>query len=544
MHELKFEIERPLTRPVPAGMGMFPLLLTKTSNVSLQQGLSQGIRDAITNGQVLPGQGMPSSHELAEYLSVSRSTVVKVYRHLISEGYLEARTGSGTYVSRHQRPGRVFDQSVSLKAYSELDQCSDADGTEFGVSPDGDLLSENAEERLDFSPSAGSQSAVPNAALPALDLLPFKQWSRSLLRHCKPTAIKNGCTEQQAFGHWPLREAMASYLCRTKAVNCRAKQVIVFAGRQSALYFASLLLVNQGDRIVHEDPCNLADTAHFEARGGVLIPVDVDADGLCVDALDQTGESCKLAYVSPMHHCPSGAALSMERRMKLLQWAKKEGAYILEDASDSDFHYTPPPLLSLQGLDDRGTVVYMYSLCTALEPMLTTTVLVVPEHMIGKCMKIKQALGDQMPIVEQAALATLMEQRQLDRHICSSRAAYRVKRQTLIFNLVQQFRTSVQIPNYSGGLQQLIRLHLPLSEEAVLQAAGQAGLLMLSTRTFYSSAAPDLEFLVPFSALTLDAIQETVRKFAEATLKKPDPNPPSGFVQEPVSGRGARIYNF
>jgi GntR family transcriptional regulator / MocR family aminotransferase len=484
----------------------FPIALSAHSKVPPSKQLVLELRHSIRQGRLRPGQHLPSSRELADMLSLSRSTVVKAYKRLLAEGILETQVGSGTYVKRGLALAKPS-LNLSPQATKMVPQPAPAMAH----------LSNLSRAILDVEIVQGNAVDTPelNFGCSPADLLPNRQWRELFARHCRSVDMPYHPDNNEVFGYRPLREALASFLWRTKAVNCSADQVIVFSGSQNVHYFITSLLVNENDLVVVENPGYAGTRNNLEARGARLKAINTDENGLRVDDLDDIKEPCKLACVSLSHQDPTGAILSMERRKKLVNWAKQKDCYIIEDAWDSDYHYGHPALPALQGLDKDGRVLYIYSFWKVLFPIVTTGILVVPEHLIELFTRAKIMLERPFAPVEHYALTEFIAEGHLECHISKSRATYEGRRQAVIFNLTKNLQTGVEIPKYSAGLHQLVRFHVDLSESQILQCANQARLPMVSTASYYVGDGLPLEFLIPFGILEKGSIGKKISDFAE-----------------------------
>jgi GntR family transcriptional regulator / MocR family aminotransferase len=502
----------------------FPIALSAHSKVPPSKQLVLELRHSIRQGRLSPGQHLPSSRELADLLSLSRSTVVKAYKRLLAEGMLETQVGSGTYVKRgltlanpslNQLP--QASKMPPQASFDPLALASEIPPEPTFRAPSMAHLSNLSRAILDVEIVQGSAVDTPelNFGCSPADLLPNRQWRELFARHCRSLHTPQRAADNEIFGYRPLREALAEFLRRTKAVNCRADQIIVFSGSQNILSFVASFLVNENDLVVVENPGYAGTRNNLEARGVRVQAVDTDENGLRVDDLDEIEEPCKLACVSLSHQDPTGAILSMERRKKLISWAKRKNAYIVEDAWDSDYHYGHPALPALQGMDKDARVLYIYSFWKLLFPIVTTGILVVPEHLIELFTRAKIMLERPFAPIEHFALAEFIAEGHLECHISKSRAIYEGRRQAVIFNLTKNFQTAVEIPKYSAGLHQLIRFRVDLSEAQILQCANQARLPMVSTASYYVREGLPLEFLIPFGILDKGSIGKKILDLAE-----------------------------
>ena len=139
---------------------------------------------------------------------------------------------------------------------------------------------------------------------------------------------------------------------------------------EQAIDIAIRVLLAPGDEVWVEDPGYPLTHAQLLLAKARPHPIPVDAHGLIVDAGLRTAPRARAAFLTPSHQFPTGVALSMARRLELLTWARRSGAFIVEDDYTSELRYSGPPLASLQGLDDTEQVIYVGTLNKALFPGL------------------------------------------------------------------------------------------------------------------------------------------------------------------------------
>lgn len=451
----------------------FPINIDFTpGKIELHRDLTVATRDAIVSGRLKGGERLPSAKELAAQLGISRSTVVKVYEQLVAEGYLATQVGSGTYVRR---------------------------------------TSATSAPKTVPTPTGGPRRQ-PLRTNPASDALPLRQWLHYLTQQARVhDSTANGSDE---FGHMQLRQNIASFFRMTKAVKCTPEQVIVFAGANHALQFLSSLLLECDEFVAMEEPGDPAIRELFVSNGAKITNIGLDANGFDVDSLTAQKGQCKVAYITASHHNPTGVSLSMPRRKILLDWAKRNSSYIVEDARDSDYFYGRGALPAIQGLDDDNRVVYLYDLSRVLYPLCTAAFLVIPTQLIEKAKAVLKCQGTYTPSLEHFALTEFIATGDLQRHIRRSRITYQNRRQVLIYNMVRQFQAQVGIPSYSAGLQQLVRFRLPLCEAAILDCAERANLPLIPlVRTEYQEEVSSQDFLVPFCTMDTNDTESIVGAF-------------------------------
>lgn len=475
------------------------LSIDPDQEIPLYLRLVAAMREAIVSQHLMPGQKLPSAQELAESFSMSRATVVKAYNALISQGYLEAITGSGTFVSKRIDLPEVVEPVVSSLKKQEL--------------PGG--LSQYAKRILDIKLVEPTLAGLPelNFGSPPVETLPREKWKEILIKYCRVKPPNLFDCANEIFGYRPLRSAIASFLMRTKGVTCSTDQVILFEGSHAFSHIVRLL-IEPGDLVVVENPGYLGARDSLVAEGAKLIAGEVDGDGLMVEPLRRGAVKAKLCYITCPHHDPTGAIMPLERRLELLEWAKTNDTFIVEDGFDSDYHYGIQPPPALQGLDDSGRVLYIYSFWKTLSPLVSLGVLVIPAQLIAPFARAKFLTDRQFPTIEHYALTEIIADGHLDLHIKKTGKIYQARRQKLIYSLSQHFRNQIYIPRASGGLHTLVQFKLPRTNEEILRAAGQAGLPLVSSSYSYMTAPKQGEFLIPFATMEDDEIEPAVNRFA------------------------------
>ena len=486
-----------------------PLTLDDTSPTPLNRQLYEALRQAILSGRLARGERLPATRALAHDLAVSRTTVSVAYDQLLAEGYVVARTGAGTFVSS-ALPDGLFKPPATAPA-------APAHRPPLPMSAYGVRLA-----------SAGAlRGTTPLAAItfghygrPALDAFPIDTWRRLMLRHVRSGHAPLGYAED-ALGHAPLREALAAYLQRSRAVRCTPDQIVIVGGSQQGLDLIARLLVDAGDGVALEEPGYLGARHAFEAAGARLVPVPVDDAGLRVDQLPS---GVKLALVTPSHQFPTGVVLSLPRRLALLDWARTQGALIVEDDYDSEFRYGDRPIPSLQGLDTAGVVLYLGTFSKVLFPALRLGYLVVPPDWAPLFARAKLVADRQAPLLEQLALTDFIVGGHLERHLRRMRVLYAGRRRCLLQALHEHLGDRVTILGDHAGLHVTLRLRTPRDGEAIAERAAALGVGVATTRVCYLGTPEPAELVLGYADLDETRIEEGVRRLA-AALEEANPGP-------------------
>jgi GntR family transcriptional regulator/MocR family aminotransferase len=478
------------------------IALDRASMMPLYQQLAEELRRAVLQKRLKPKQKLPPSRVLAKSLEISRATVTQSYEQLLSEGYFEARCGSGTFVcarlpDEYLRPESVDQDSTEP---SELTMLS-----RFGT----DLLAvkqlEVPEPHNEISFRFGS---------PAAEQFPIELWRRLLVRHCQSSSTVLNYSADAA-GHMPLRAAIADYLGRSRAVRCSAEQVIIVSGSQQALDLMARLTIDVNDWVAVEDPGYLGARHCFKGQGANLQAITVDSEGLDVESLSQFRQSFKLLYVTPSHQFPTGVTLSLSRRLALLQWAQQTETLILEDDYDSEYRYGDRPMPSLQGLDQNHTVIYVGTFSKILFPSLRIGYLVVPSAWIPVVSRAKWLCDRQSPTLEQYALTDCLTEGHFERHIRRMRHLYDQRRQVLVNALKHYLGSRVTILGENAGIHLMAKIETALSDEVVIQKAALAGIGLISAQGYYLTTPKTGEFVFGYAQLDEMQLERGIQKLSQ-----------------------------
>ncbi|HEV3468952.1 MAG TPA: PLP-dependent aminotransferase family protein [Pyrinomonadaceae bacterium] len=485
-------------------LSLADVALDARARAPLYRQLYEALRRAILAGQLKPGTRLPSTRELAGDLRVSRNTVMNAYEQLLAEGYVEGQTGSGTYVSRLLPEELLHARAVPPRAPRAARKGRD-------LSARGRLL-------------AATPSAVARAAgatrpfrpgIPAIDAFPFELWSRLVSRHWRRPR-RDLLNYGDAAGYAPLREAIASYLGAARAVRCEPEQVIVVAGAQQALDLGARVLTDAGDDVWVEEPGYLGAKGALAAAGARLVPVPLDEEGLSVEAGARLAPWPRLVYASPSHQYPTGVTMSLARRLALLEWAGRAGAWIIEDDYDSEYRYAGRPLAALQGLDREQRVVYLGTFSKVLFPALRIGYMVVPVDLVD-AFRSARALSDRhSPTVEQAILADFISEGHFARHIRRMRALYAERQAALVAACREELGGLLELKPADAGLHLTGLLPEGVSDLEASRAAEARGVEAQPLSAFHLGPARAGGLVLGYAAYDGREIREGVRRLADA----------------------------
>jgi GntR family transcriptional regulator / MocR family aminotransferase len=480
---------------------VFELVLPpRDTGISVNRWLYGALRAAILEGRLRPGARLPATRDLARQYELARGTIVNVFEQLKSEGYVDGSVGSGTYVSKI-----LPDELLQV-------------AQEAGPGPP-----VQRKRRRRISDYAGRVRLFPNlevrpsrafrANMPALDLFPTTLWAQVAARRLRrvSTNLLLGCGPM---GYPPLRQAVASYLSTSRGVKCVPEQVAIISGVQEALDLAVRLFLNPGDRVCMENPGYPGAAIAFKAGGAKVSAICLDDEGMQVQDVRMRG--ARLVYVTPGHQFPVGVTMSLARRLRLLEWARKSGALILEDDYDSEYRYAGRPVPALQGLDRHGLVLFTGSFSKVLFPSLRLGYLVVPPDLVDYVSTTLSVTSRHSPLLEQAVLCDFITEGHFGRHLRRMREVYAERLSVLLVCARQSLTGLLEISGVEAGLQTAGWLSRGIDSELAAAAAAKRD-VEVTPLSRYSHGKMACEGLqLGFAAMDATEIQRGVRELAIA----------------------------
>ncbi len=463
-----------------------------------QHAVFERLRQGILAGTLPAGARLPPTRALATELGVARQTVVLAYERLGAEGYVRARTGSGTFVAADlpdAAPSPAPPPQTAAQALS-------ARGARLAAIP-ASAAARDAGLGLLFA-----------GGLPAPDLFPAAAWARCAARVMQPLAGELASYPPPQ-GLRILREEIAAHLAATRGLVADPDSIVVTAGTQQALRTAADLLLDEGDSVWVEDPGYIAGRGALLAAGAVPVPVPSGTEGMDVGAGIRLAPRARLALVAPSHATPLGGALPIGQRLALLDWAGRANAWVLEDDCDSEFRWEGRPLPPLATLDTAGRVIYCGTFSKTLAPALRLGFAVVPPPLVSPFVRLRTLSDRGSDAFTQATLAEFMRQGLLAPHIRRMRTEY-AKRRAAVLAAMAQHVTRAEAVAVPGGLHMVARLPDGSDEAASVQACRAAGLSVAPLRAYFSGVPRISGLVMGFATTPVSMVADCARRMEGA----------------------------
>lgn len=451
-----------------------------------------GYRAAILEGRLRPGQRLPSTRVLARELRISRLPVLNAFEQLLHEGYVVGRVGSGTFVASSLLEKSARAAGSRLKSTSTRRSQPDA---------------QDATARAtDLGPF--------RVSMPALDQFPHKTWGRLVARHARNMSIEMMAYGDPA-GYLPLRSAIADYLRTARAVVCEADQILIVSGSQMGLQLCAFALLKPGEEVCVEDPGYPGARQALSITGPTVRPVAVDDEGLLVSALGSGKRSPRIVHVTPSHQYPLGMSMTASRRLELLEWARRQQSWIIEDDYDSEYRYASRPLGSLQGMDSHERVIYMGTFSKAIFPALRVGYIVVPQSLMKAFVDYRESLDLFSPTLYQAVLADFITQGYFGRHVRRMRSIYMSRRDALVDGIHRRLSDVLDIVNSDAGLHLTALLPLGMDDRDVARRAAERGISTMPLSAYYAGRAERGGLVLGFGGSDETQIGRAVERLAQ-----------------------------
>jgi GntR family transcriptional regulator/MocR family aminotransferase len=473
---------------------IFPIALQPDSCEPVYLQITRAISADILRGRLAPGTALPGSRTLAKTLGVHRNTVLAAYRELQAQGWTEplprsTRVSAAPPLASAWEPGalrEVLGFPLEPAAPPTLCELPRRPGT------------------LTFG-----------TGLPDLRLMATEELARAYARALRNRSLL-GYGDPKGEHH--LRTALASLLSGLRGLTVAVDQLMVVGGSQMALDLVARTLFRPGDRVAVEDPGYAPAWTTLRYAGVELVPIRVDAGGLRVDLLEaELGRRpVRALYCTPHHQFPTTVTLAPDRRRRLLELARLHRMAVLEDDYDFEFPFEGSPAPPLASADQGGVVVYMGSLSKVVAPGLRLGFVAGPRALVDALAMRRYAADRQGDQVLERAMAELLEDGLVQRHVRKMLRIYQTRRTVLAEALERELGSAVSFTLPTGGMSLWLSADPALDVEAWAAAAERHGVQFYPGRHFDFRGRSRPNLRLGFSTLGEDELLEGVRRLQAA----------------------------
>lgn len=489
------------------------ITLPRNSDLPVYIQVAEAIKESINRGILKPGDKLPSIRELSASLNVARLTVNRAYEHLSSQNCITTVQGSGTFVLESAVVGAL---QLKSEAADLPEAAGESSWPEITLSPWAQRLM--LQDSLASAAPDISAELNYNAAL--LEVLPLNLWRTALFKSFDMDDPDVLSYTTDPFGFMPLRQALAQYLGRARNLRCSPEQIAIFCNTEAGTDKLARLLLQPADVVGVEEPGSPGVRTTFFTHAARLIALPVDKHGLVVDELSQIKQTPRLIYITPSHQDPTGAALSLARREKLLDWLKDKDCFIIEDDYDCEYYYGERTLPALMSMDQNHRVIYRFNFWKSLFPLARIGFLVLPRPLIPVMRRAKMLTERDNSLLEQKALAAFMSLGYFERHIRRTRLIYEQRRAAVLHAMTRHCKKEMQASGTTAGTHLIANFAPHLSEDKIIACAAVAGVPLISTRGHYAGQPTNNEFIIAFATLSEGKTEEAFREFANLLRQK------------------------
>ncbi|WP_276357952.1 PLP-dependent aminotransferase family protein [Cohnella caldifontis] len=484
------------------GAATFDIMLPESDGQPVYQRLYEQIRDRIRSGEIADGARLPSVRALQDQLNTSKTPIETAYQMLIAEGYVVSRPRSGLYVSNPYPAPTPEMTGVPRTPESTV-----------GISPAHTLHASSGKQAvIDFDPARLDAEAFP-----------LRIWSKMLREAFEAHANEIG-NYGDPMGEYGLRAELADYLRSSRGVRCTPEQIAVGTGMAHSIDLLTHLLKDVR-LVAMEEPGYHLVRNQLQLNGRDIVPIPLGDKGLALDVLEES--RAQAVYVTPSHQFPTGFILPYPERKRLLEWADRNGAYVIEDDYDGEFRYVGKPIPSLQGLDEQGRVVYIGTFSKAFTPALRMNYMVLPMELAEQLARMPHEAACPPARAEQWAMQRFMAEGHWYRHIRKIRGIYRKKHAHLIGLIHERLGPRVEITGQNAGLHLQLTLQESRSSDELIGLAAQAGVRVYDLRKMWMDEERRLSdeprLYLGFAGLKLKDMEKGIRLLEQAWFNPPLP---------------------
>jgi GntR family transcriptional regulator / MocR family aminotransferase len=415
------------------------LSVDKTSVQPVYLQIANQLMVFIKEGNLQAGHRLPSTRQMADWLNVHRKTIIQAYDELLMQGWLESRTGSGTFVAKHLPEFRP----QKLNGSAPVTDPVQVAGFQFNPLPH--LNRPIVQSKYKFHLDDG----FPDPRLAPVEEL-ARAYRSQLITGNPYVRLGYGDT----FGSLWLRQVLASYLNDTRGLKITPENILVTRGTIMGLYLACTAFVNPGDNVVVGELSYNGANMNFLQAGANLIRIPIDEHGIVIDALEQVcrNQPVRMIFITSHHYYPTTVPLRADRRIQLLRLAEQYGFIVFEDDYDYDFHYLGKPLLPLASADKTGMVLYCGSFTKSISPAFRVGYVVASENVIRHLAQLRRIIDRQGDTMLENAIAELLQNGIIQRYLRKAVRKYKQRRDVFCDLLKTALGEYVQFQVPAGGM--------------------------------------------------------------------------------------------
>ncbi|MCH5300166.1 MAG: PLP-dependent aminotransferase family protein [Ruminococcus sp.] len=304
-----------------------------------------------------------------------------------------------------------------------------------------------------FKYAADPEIISLSAGNPSPDAFPCKEIeeiSKKIFEENPISVLQYSVTE----GYTPLREHLKKYLKESQNIGSQNDDILITSGAQQIMDLCSKSLLNEGEVVICEAPSFIGSLNTFRSYNGKLVGVPVEADGMNMEALEkalQENKNTKFIYTIPNYQNPSGVTMSLEKRKKMYELAKKYEVLIIEDNPYGELRYSGEAIPAIKSFDTEDIVIYAGSFSKVVAPGIRVAYTVAPKEIISKLVVCKQGSDVHSNIWAQVVCYEYMTKYNFEQHLEDLRNIYS-KKAKFCMDLLDKYAPKIKYHKIDGGL--------------------------------------------------------------------------------------------
>lgn len=374
-----------------------------------------------------------------------------------------------------------------------------------------------------FKYAADPEVVSLSAGNPSPEAFPIeeiKEISSRLLEENPIGVLQYSVTE----GYPQLRETLKEYMKSHHNVGRDFDDILITTGAQQIMDLATKSLVNEGDVVITEAPSFIGSLNTFRSYNAKLVGVKIDDDGMNMEELEkalQTHKNARFIYTIPNFQNPSGITMSLEKRKKMYELAKKYNVLILEDNPYGDLRYSGEYIPCIKSFDNEGIVIYAGSMSKVISPGIRVAYVIAPKPIFQKMVVCKQGNDVHTNIWSQMVCNELMTKYDFDAHLEKLRNLYRKKAQFMM-DLMDKYLVPMGITyaKITGGLFTMCTLPDYVDMQEFCKDAIKNKVCVVPGNAFLTDESEECHtFRVNFSTPTDEQLEKGIKLLAKTAEK-------------------------
>lgn len=374
-----------------------------------------------------------------------------------------------------------------------------------------------------FKYAADPEVVSLSAGNPSPEAFPIeeiKEISSRLLEENPIGVLQYSVTE----GYPQLRETLKEYMKSHHNVGKDFDDILITTGAQQIMDLATKSLVNEGDVVITEAPSFIGSLNTFRSYNAKLVGVKIDDDGMNMEELEkalQTHKNARFIYTIPNFQNPSGITMSLEKRKKMYELAKKYNVLILEDNPYGDLRYSGAYIPCIKSFDEEGIVLYAGSMSKVISPGIRVAYVIAPKPIFQKMVVCKQGNDVHTNIWSQMVCNELMTKYDFDSHLEKLRNLYRKKAQFMM-DLMDKYLVPMGITyaKITGGLFTMCTLPDYVDMQEFCKDAIKNKVCVVPGNAFLTDESEECHtFRVNFSTPTDEQLEKGIKLLAKTAEK-------------------------